>query len=204
MARVFAGFEAILTLGVAAGAVLTPVVIELLGVRVALVAVGLLGPLVVLAAWPALRRLDAGMHVRDSDIALLQRVPMFCPLPQATIEQLAARLVHDTVPGGHTLFEEREKGDRVYVVEAGQAEVVRGAARIRVLERGECFGEIALLRDAVRNATVRAAAEGPLRVATLGRDCFLSAVTGYSPSAAAGERIVAERLSEIELVEGHR
>ena len=60
LARMFAGFEAILTLGVAAGGLLAPLVIELLGVRLALVAVGLMAPLAVAASWPELRRLDVG------------------------------------------------------------------------------------------------------------------------------------------------
>jgi MFS family permease len=72
IARVFAGFEGILTLGVAAGASLAPVVIELLGIRGALVALGLVGPVSVAVAWPALRRLDARMRARDADIRLQQ------------------------------------------------------------------------------------------------------------------------------------
>ena len=59
LARMFAGFEAILTLGVAAGGFVAPLVVDLLGVRPALVAIGLLAPLAVAASWPALRRLDA-------------------------------------------------------------------------------------------------------------------------------------------------
>src|ERR671939_461952 len=63
LARTFAGFEALLTLGVAAGGLLTPLIIELIGVRLALVAVGLVAPVAVAAGWPALRRLDAALRV---------------------------------------------------------------------------------------------------------------------------------------------
>ncbi len=90
----FAGFEAILTLGVAAGGLLAPVIIELLGLRPALVAVGLLAPLAVLASLPALRRLDARMRVRDADIEILRAVGMLRALPAATIEQLGRRVEH--------------------------------------------------------------------------------------------------------------
>ena len=69
MARVFAGLEGIGTLGVATGSALAPLAIELLGIRGALVAIGLLGPAAVIASWPALRRLDERMLVRDADIA---------------------------------------------------------------------------------------------------------------------------------------
>ena len=75
LARMFAGFEAILTLGVAAGGLLTPLIVELLGVRPALVATGLLAPLAVAASWPALRRLDAEVRVRDADIETMRADP---------------------------------------------------------------------------------------------------------------------------------
>ena len=94
LARMFAGFEAILTLGIAAGALVTPLVVELLGVRWALVATGLLAPLAVVASRPALRRLDAKVHVRDEDIETMRAVHMLGTLPVATIEQLAGGLEH--------------------------------------------------------------------------------------------------------------
>jgi predicted MFS family arabinose efflux permease len=86
MARMFAGFEAVLTLGVAAGAATAPLVIDLLGIRGALGALGLVGPLVVVVVWPALRRLDARMLVRDGDIRLPRMAPVLRSLPRATIE----------------------------------------------------------------------------------------------------------------------
>jgi Cyclic nucleotide-binding domain/Major Facilitator Superfamily len=197
LARVFAGFEGVLTLGAAAGAACAPAAIDLLGVRGALVAVGLLGPLATLAAWPALHRLDARMRVRDADIDLLQRVPMLRPLPEATLEQLAASLGRAEYEPGAMVFAQGDAGDRWYVVEHGAAEVLRDATLVGSLGRGEGFGEIALLRDAPRTATVRAARCGPLAVASLGRERFLTAVAGYSASAAAGEQVVADRLGEL-------
>ena len=85
-ARVFAGVEGIETFGVAAGAALAPVVIELVGIRGALVALGLVGPVSAALAWPRLRRLDVRMRVRDTDVQWLPIAPMPRPLSQATIE----------------------------------------------------------------------------------------------------------------------
>ena len=65
------------------------------------------------------------------------------------------------------------------------------------LERGECFGEIALLRATVRTAAVRAAAGEDLRVATLPRSPFLTAVCGFPASASAGEQLVTTRLEAL-------
>jgi len=198
LARMFAGFEAILTLGVAIGGLLAPLIIDLLGVRSALVAVGLLAPLAVAAAWPTLRRLDARMRVRDADIEILRGVGMLHALPAATIEQLAAGLEHAEFTPGATVFEQAEHGEQFYVVEDGQAEIVRDGRLVKTLERGECFGEIALLQDRLRTATVRASTREPLRVSVLQRTAYLTAVTGYPASAAAGEQVVTTRLEALD------
>jgi MFS family permease len=194
LARMFAGFEAILTLGVAAGGLLAPVVIDLLGVRLALVAIGLVAPLAVAASWPALRRLDAGMAVRDADIEILREVRMLEALPAATIEQLGARLEHAEFAPRQTVFEQGEPGERFYIVESGRAEVLQDGSVVDTLVRGNCFGEIALLRDLPRTATVRASADASLRVSVLQRSTYLTAVTGYPASSTAGEEVVAARL----------
>jgi MFS family permease len=194
LARMFAGFEAILTLGVAAGGLVAPLVIELLGVRLALVAIGLMAPLAVAARWPALRRLDARIAVRDADIEILRGVPMLGALPAATIEQLGAGLEHAEFVPRQTVFEQGDRGERFYIVESGLAEVVLDGHVVRTLERGNCFGEIALLRDQPRTATVRASADARMRVSVLQRNTYLTAVTGYPTSSAAGDEVVSARL----------
>jgi MFS family permease len=194
LARMFAGFEAILTLGVAAGGLFAPLVIELFGVRVALIAVGLMAPLAVAASWPALRRLDAGMGVRDADIEILRAVPMLRALPAATIEQLGAGLEHAEYLPGQVVFEQGEPGERFYIVESGRAEVVLDGRVVRKLERGDCFGEIALLGNRPRTATVRASADAHMRVSVVQRNAYLTAVTGYPASLAAGREVVTARL----------
>ena len=196
MARVFAAFEAALTLAVAAGAAVTPLLIEVLGAEGALIAVGLVGPLVAALSWRRLRDLDRRMEVRDADIRSLQQVPMLSPLPQATIECLAAGLERATFPAGALVFAAGESGDRYFVVASGTAEVYDGEACIARLGAGEGFGEIALLRDQPRANTIRADDRAPLEVYTLRRERFTSAVTGYASSRAAAAETIATRLGE--------
>jgi len=194
LARMFAGFEAILTLGIAAGSLVTPAIIDWLGLRSSLVAIGLLAPLAVLLARPALRRLDADMLVRDADVELLRVIPMLGRLPVATVEQLAAALEHTGVEPRQPVFRQGEPGDFFYVVRAGRAEVLQDGRLVKELGAGECFGEIALLRDQPRSATVRSA-EGPrLEVSRLRRTAFLTAVTGYPAAAVSAQELVARRL----------
>ncbi len=194
LARMFAGFEALLTLGVAAGGLLTPLVVELLGIRAALVGIGLLAPLAVAASWPALRRLNDRMSVRDADVEVLRSVGMLGALPVATIEQLGSGLEHTAFAPRATVFEQGDPGERFYIVESGRAEVLIDGRVVRTLGRGDCFGEIALLRDLPRTATVRAAADAELRVSVVRRGPYLTAVTGYPAAAAAGEALATSRL----------
>jgi CRP-like cAMP-binding protein len=199
LARMFAGFEAILTLGVAFGGLVAPLVIEALGPRAALVVVGVLAPAAVGASRPALRRLDGEMRVRDGDIEILRAVPMLGVLPAATIEQLGAGLEHAEFAPGQVVFEQGDRGDRFYVVESGRAEVVRDGRLVNTLGRGDGFGEIGLLGDGPRTATICASADACLRVGIVERAAFLTAVTGYPVSATAGREVVARvRASDAE------
>jgi MFS family permease len=195
LARMFAGFEAILTLGFALGGLLAPLLISGLGPRPALVVVGLLAPVAVAASWTTLRRLDGRLCIRDADIQILRAVPMLAVLPAATIEQLGAGLDHAEFAPGQTVFAQGDAGDRFYVVESGRADVVRHGQVINTLGRGAGFGEIALLDARPRTATILASGAEPLCVGVVQRSAFLTAVTGYPTSATASREVVA-RLTE--------
>lgn len=192
LARVFAAWEGIITLGVAAGALVAPALIDAVGIRPALGVVGLVAPAGVIACWPALRALDRRLRVRDADVALLQRVPMLRLLPEVTIEQLAAGLTRAELPAGGSVFEQGDEGDDFFVIEQGHADVVGDGHPIGTLGPGDGFGEIALLRGCRRTTSVRATTA--LTICTLSRTVFVAAVAGYSPSARIVDGVIAEHL----------
>jgi MFS family permease len=198
LARTFAAFEAIITLGVGAGAIVTPLVIDAVGIRLALVLIGLLAPVAVLAAWRTLHALDDRVRVQDTDIALLQRVPMLRALPEATIEQLAAGLTRSSLPPGELVFAEGDHGDDFYVIEQGEAEVVGDGRLIGTIGPGDGFGEIALLRACQRTASVRAVTS--LTLCAVSRDGFVAAVVGYSRSMTAADELIAGHLADFDRV----
>jgi len=187
LSRVFGAFESLGALVVAAAALLTPLLLHLVGVHWALVIVGLIGPAYAAVSWGRLRSIDRSVIRRDLEFDLLDRLEMFHPLPMPAIEQLADRLGTEVVEAGRPVVVQGDHGDRFYVIERGTARVVQNGAERRLLGDGDCFGEIALLRDIPRTASVVAAST--LRLRTLSRDDFLAAVAGPAAARAAAERV---------------
>ena len=188
LARVFGVLESMVALSMGVGAIGTSLAIELYGVRGALVAAGLLCPVAAVASWRRLRRLDRSMDVRDREIEMLQGVTMLNLLPLPAIERLARGLEPVAVPAGGTVFDQGDIGNRYFVIESGEAEVIGDGRVVATLGPGEGFGEIALLRRIRRTASVRAASE--LRLQALGSDSFLPVVLGYTPSASEAGAVV--------------
>jgi hypothetical protein len=181
LARVFGVLESLVALAIGVGAVGVSLAIEQYGVRGGLVAAGVLCPVAAAASWRPLRRLDRSMDVRDREIELLQGVTMLKPLPLPAIERLARGLQPVNVPAGGTVFEQGAVGDRYFVIESGEVEVVGDGRVVARLGPGEGFGEIALLRRIRRTAAVRAASD--VRLQALGSEDFLTVVLGFTASA---------------------
>jgi len=193
LGRVFGVLFGAATAGMGIGAILAPALISGLGVRGALVATGAFLPVLVALSWRALRQIDGAADAPTEALALLDRVPMFAPLPLAAKEQLAKSLVRVSVPAGGEVIAEGDTGDRFYIVGGGRLQVTRDGRQLRELAAGDSFGEIALLRDVPRTATVTASRDAELYA--LERADFIDAATGHAAGRAAGEEIVRERLA---------
>jgi MFS family permease len=193
LARVFGAKASLTALAIAVGSFITPFAINVLGVRGALLVLGLVAPASAALAWRRLRAIDAAIEHRDKEIEVLNGVAMFRPLPMPAIDELALHVDDVHVSEGREVFNQGDHGDRFYVIDEGEAEVIGDGRLIRALRSGDSFGEIALLHDTLRTATVRA--RTPLRLYTLDRHHFLSAVTGYESSEREADALVLDRLS---------
>jgi MFS family permease len=191
--RVFGAFEALVALSVAGGSLVAPIAVAMIGLQAAMVAAGLLLPVLALLTSRVVRAADAAAVVPHRELVLLRGVPMFAPLPLTALEQLAAGMVPMRFATGASIVTEGDPGHDYFVIASGAAEVLRGDRRIAVLRDGDGFGEIALLLDRPRTATVRAldAVEG----FSLPRHVFLEAVTGNPASVEVADRVVTERLA---------
>jgi MFS family permease len=195
LGRVFGVLETLLLSALGLGSILAPLLIHVFGIRAALISTGLVLPVVVVAFSRALVALDRPDPAIAERAALLRAHPIFRPLAEGTIEQLARALVPVAAAPGEAVVRQGEPGDRVYLVVSGELAVdVDGRPGGR-LGQGDVFGEIALLRDVPRTATVQAETAGELL--TLARDEFLSAVTGHPTSAAEADIVVATRLAAL-------
>jgi hypothetical protein len=191
LARIFGVLEGMNMAALAMGAMLAPLLIELLGATAALAAAGLAVPVLALLVRGALARADQAT-VPERELALVRGLPMFAPLPGPMLERLARDLVPLVVPAGQAVIREGEPGDRFYILGAGEAEVTIGDRVVRRQVPGDGFGEIALLRDIPRTATVTALTD--LELFALERDVFLEVVTGQPQSHHVASEMVTERL----------
>jgi MFS family permease len=192
LARVFGVLESLLLVTPALGAVVAPLLLNWLGTRGALIAAGALLPLLVVPAWPSLTAIDRASRVPVERLRLLRGNPIFAPLPESTLEQLADSLEEVRIAAGHEVVRQGETGDRFYLVEDGTLDVSVDGRPAQQLGPGESFGEIALLRDVPRTATVTARTDAVLYA--LERSEFIPAVTGFGPSLSAAEGVIGMRL----------
>jgi len=191
LARVFGLLEGVSMAGLAAGSIAASAFVALAGNRGALVCLAVVLPLAALLVLRIVLAADSAV-LPVVEMARLRALPIFAPLGAPALEGLARSLEPVAVAAGAAAVREGEAGDRFYLVVDGELEVSVGGDRVSSLVRGDCFGEIALLREVPRTASVTA--RTAVRLDALDKAAFLSAVTGYDPSARAAEALVHGRL----------
>jgi len=177
---------------VALGSLAAPVLVAAIDPRPAFLVVGAILPLVTLAAYRRLNGLGR-INAQDSDLDVIGGVPMFAPLSIAAKERLAGKLIPVSVAAGEQVVRAGDTGDRFYIVGDGELDVEIGNDH-KTARGTDYFGEIALLRDVPRTATVTATVDS--RLYALQRADFLAAVTGHSAAHLAGKAVVDARLGE--------
>ena len=192
LGRVFGALETCFIATMALGALAMPFLIDWLGLRWSLVVVA--APVVVLALvlLPQMRLLDGRLRAPEQ-LPLISAIDMFAPLTPATKEFLARSLGEAHFAVGDVLLREGDQSDLFYVIETGLVEVTQGDRVLRREGPGEYFGEIGLLRDVPRTATITAVE--PTFVRTLARRDFLEAVSGHGESRLMAEDVASRRLA---------
>ena len=194
LARIFGIHEGVTLAMFAVGAVIVPPLVSAGGAGLAFALTAAILPLVVLLLLFRLLAIDREALVPIVEITLLRSMPIFEHLRPPVLESLARGLEPQESAPGAVIIRQGDHGDAYYVIADGEVEVAVDGGRVARHGRGAGFGEIALLRDAPRNATVTALTLCHLY--RLERDAFLTAVTRHAPAAGAAEEIAQKRSGE--------
>ena len=195
LGQVFALVESLMCAGLAFGAILAPVLVGLSGAPAALVGTALLSVALVAIVWRRLHTIDDSADVPQVEIQLLRAIPIFSPLPAPALEGLARALVPVEASAGTILIAEGEPGDCFYAIADGRVSVTKRGQDVATLGRGQGFGEIALIQDVPRTATVVALTDVSLY--SLEKEPFVLALTGHAPAARAADDLMTQRLEEL-------
>ncbi|CAN5694952.1 hypothetical protein BH18ACT11_BH18ACT11_16910 [soil metagenome] len=194
LSRVFGVLEGLRMAGLALGLTVTPILFALLGQRATFVVAGAFLPVVFLLAWRRLVEIDSSVAVPEARLALLRSLPIFAPLSAPAVERVGSRLIPTDVASGTEIVRQGDPGDRFYIIERGGVTVFKEGRQVATLGRGDFFGEIALLREIPRTATVTARTDTLLYA--LERDDFLEAVTGHPQSTRAADAVTRARIAD--------
>lgn len=197
MARVFGALEGLNMAGIALGSLAVSLAFSRLGVDAGALAFVTGIALLVLLTARGVLAIDRGRPPVDQTLlSLVRRVPLFAPLPAYTVEQLLQSFQRVELSPGAVVMAEGEVGDAMYLVGHGVLDVSARGRHIQTRGVGEYVGEVALLFDTPRTATV--VADGPTVLYRLDRDPFLEAITGHPRSTSRAESQARRRMSTVD------
>jgi hypothetical protein len=176
--HVFSLVEALQMSMLAVGAAIVPLAVRWFDSDWAPAGVGVLFVLLVGALGTQIVLIDRHARVPVTEMAALRATPLFGALPGPALETVAREARRLEAPAGAEVVGQGDLGMEYFVVVTGHLMVVKDGEEVRELVRGDGFGEIALIRDVPRTATVRALTDAVLLAVE--RDPFLTAVTGHA------------------------
>ena len=132
----------------------------------------------------------------QEEVELLRRIPLFAKIEAAKLKLLAFTSERLTYQAGDTLFEQGAVGDSAYVIIAGSAEVLMdapgGQIAVATIDQHQIVGEIAILCDVPRTATIRAT--GDVVALRISKDHFFRLIEEFPEMAVEIMRELAQRL----------
>ena len=153
---------------VALGSIAAPAVVAAVGPRAAFVVVGALLPVLTLLCWSRLRAIDREVLAPAVELDVVSGVPLFEPLSLVAKEHLAGRLTRFHADPGDVVVRAGDAGDRFYIVDSGELEIVNGAhasaAPRRLLRRDRAAARRAAHGDRPRRLAVGAVRARPRRL----------------------------------------
>ena len=193
LTRIFGVVEGTALAGLALGTLLAPFLVETAGPEAALVITGALLPVGALVMRRSLLASEAAGAVHERELGTVRSIGMFTLLPLPILERLAANAGHLHAAPGDLVIAEGQPGDTYYMIERGTCVVARDGVELNRLGPGDGFGEIALLHDVPRTASITAVTD--MDLFTLDRTPFLEALTGQSAAYALARQVADERLA---------
>ncbi len=194
LGHIFSLVEAFQMAMLAVGAAIVPLAVGWFGSDWAPAGVGVLFLILVAALGTRIVLIDRHARVPITEMAALRATRLFGALPAPALETVAREAHRLEASTGAIIVREGEIGDKYFVIVSGDLVVTKGGSEVNVLSRGDGFGEIALIRDVPRTATVRAATDAILLA--VDRDPFLTAVTGHVTTSDRASSIAESHLGE--------
>ena len=193
LGHVFALVESLQMAMLAVGAALVPLAVNLFGSHWAPAAIGVLFVALVAGFGTRVVVIDRHARVPITEMAALRATPLFGALPGPALETVAREARRLEVAAGELVVRQGDPGTEYFAVISGDLVVSRDGEDVAELTRGDAFGEIALIREVPRTATVRAKTNALLL--SVEREPFLTAVTGHGTTRERASSIASAHLA---------